>query len=391
MVASGGVQQGPMACMPNFTNSSTSRRIESPEERRPVLIPVQLAPVVLREATTPMKIQAAVSESLLDRASESVQATKEAPRDRMYRQSRAETPCSRKVYPNSYNQNAECIIFASHAEHGRKVTPRQSSMRSGTARSELPPRSQSTVSLLSHGRGKSGALHCSSAPKSRLRRKRSLPSMREPFIDNEDADVDRAIVELQAIVDKERQSEKVPLGDSESRGHVCALAPRMRLGARSKTLEDIGSAFVRPRTAHGSFQSDHMLGAASRNDRSSTSRASSCTRVSTWLSNLLPASNLNGRNTNGGPLHNCTHPVADQRQEPDPMEDAPVSELGSTTTNSDVSTLRTRSQSHTADSHLTPISPVSTTENPGFLAQPRRHGDLSSIDSLSPSQVGLAF
>lgn len=389
MVASSGVQQGPVACMPKFTNSSTSRRIESPEERRPVLIPVQLAPVVLREATTPMKIQAAVSESLLDRASESIQATKKAPRDRMYRQSRAETPCSRKGYPNSYNQNAECIIFASHAERDRKVTPRQSSMRSGTARSELPPRSQSTVSLLSHGRGKSGASHCSSAPKSRLRRKRSLPSMRGPFIDNEDADVDRAIVELQTIVDKERQSEKAPLGDSESRGHVCALAPRMRLGARSKTLEDIGSAFVRPRTTRGSLHSDAMLGAALGYERSSTSRASSCTRVSTWLSHLLPASSSNGRVTDDGALH--THAVADQRQEPDPMEDAPVSELGSTTTTSDVSTLRTRSQSRTGDSNLTPISPVSTTENPGFLAQPRRHGDLSSIDSLSPSQVGLAF
>lgn len=384
-----GVPQSPMPPMPNFTNLSTSRRIESPEERRPVLIPMQLAPVVLREATTPMRVQAAVSESLLDRAPESIQAIKEVPRDRTNQRIRTETQCSRKGYPDSYHRDAECIIFASHAEHDQKATPHQSSIRSGTARLELSPRSQSTVSLLSHGRGKSGALHCSSAPKSRLRRKRSLPSMRGPFIDNEDTDVDRAIVELQAIVDKERQAENAPQDDSEKRGHVCALAPRMRLGARSKTLEDIGSAFARPRTPHGSLHGDARLGAALRNDRPSTSRASSCTRVSTWLSNLLPASNSNARVTNEEVLH--TRAVADQRQEPDSMEDSPVSEIGSITTTSDVSTLRTRSQSHTADSNLTPISPASTTEQPVFLAQPRRHGDTGSIDVLSPSQVGLAF
>ncbi|GAB1730553.1 hypothetical protein NU195Hw_Modified_246t1 [Hortaea werneckii] len=380
----GGVQQSPMAPTPNFSNSSIPRRIGSPEERRPVLNPVQLAPVVLREATMPMKVQAAVSESLLDRASESIQATREAPQDPMYQQHRAGTQLSRMDCPTSYNQEAEFFVFASHAEHDRKPSARRPNMQPGSVRAELPPRSQITASLLSHGRDRHGALHCSSAPKSRLRRKRSLPSMRRPFIANEDTDVDQAIVELQAIVDKQRQAGEAPLEDSGK----CALAPKMRLGARSKTLEDIGSAFARPRTAHGSVQGDSMLGVALRNERSSNSRASSRTRVSTWLSNLLPASSSNGRVTNNGLLH--THPVADQRQESDSVEDAPVSELGSTTT-SEISTFGTRSQSHTADTNLTTISPVSTTEQPEFLAQLRRHGDLSSIDILSPSQVGLAF
>lgn len=380
----GGLQQSPMGHMPNFSNSSIPRRIGSPEERRPVLIPVQLAPVVLREATMPMKVQAAVSESLLDRAPKSIQAAREAPRDPMYQQNRAGTRRSRMDCQSSYDQETECFVYASHAEHDRNPSARQSNRQSGSVRAKLPPRSQSTVSLLSHGRDRHGALHCSSAPKSRLRRKRSLPSMRRPFIANEDTYVDQAIVELQAIVHKQRQAGEAPLED----GGKCALAPKMRLGARSKTLEDIGSAFARPRTAHGSVQGDAMLGVALRNERPSTSRASSRTRVSTWLSNLLPASSSTGRVTSEVALH--THPAAGLKQEADSMEDAPVSELGSTTT-SDISTLRTQSQSYTADSNLTPISPVSTTEQPDFLAQLRRHGDLSSIDILSPSQVGLAF
>merc|ERR1712070_1163815 len=106
--------------------------------------------------------------------------------------------------------------------------------------------------------------------------------MRRPSIANEDADDDRAIVELQAIVDKQRQAGKAPLEESGK----CALAPKMPLGARSKTLEDIGSAFARPRNAHGSVQGDALLRMPLRDERRSASRASSRTRVSTWLSNL---------------------------------------------------------------------------------------------------------
>lgn len=379
-----GVQHNPMASMSNFSNSSISRPIGSPEKRRPVLIPVQLAPVVLREATMPMKVQAAVSERLLDRASESMQATREAPRDSIYQPNRAGTPLSCMGYRHAYKQKAECAVFASHAEHDRQITARQSSMQPGSFWSELPPRSQSTVSLLSRDRDNDGALHFSPAPKSPLRRKRSLPSMRRPFIANENTDVDQAIIELQAIVHKQRRAAKASLEDNGK----CTLAPKMHLGARSKTLEDIGSAFARPRTAHGSVQGDALLRMPLRDERRSASRASSRTRVSTWLSNLLPASSSTGRVTNEVALH--THPAADQKQGTDSVEDAPVSEVGSTTT-SNTSTFRTQSQSHTADSNPTPISPISTTEQPEFLAQLRRHGDLSPIDILSPSQVGLAF
>jgi hypothetical protein len=163
-------------------------------------------------------------------------------------------------------------------------------MQSITRENLVPKASASTPSLSSsighHARDTSNSsslLTLNERPRTgiRLQRKRSNQS-KSSFGNPGDSDVEKEVLELNTIVEERRaESNKVRHGDSH---HIPAVAPSMHVGARSETLNDIGSALSRPLTVH------HLNSDEPAQELDSKQIRPKSSRVSGWLSSVTTSS-----------------------------------------------------------------------------------------------------
>ena len=228
-----------------------------------------------------------------------------------------------------------------------------------------------------------------SAERNRLTRKRSLQSVRKSSTDVGDGTVDREILELNTIVEERRA--ELPRPQSPPTQHIAAIAPTMAMRARSETLDAIGSALARPLTARDATHIAEVFDPPPKRARPSTARTS--TRVSGWLSGLLPAISTTTQSAAQEPFYQCklpalrrTHSEASIR-----TSTASVTELDSPSlTAASSPTTKGHSRSLTAESRLTPISPPSTVYD-YEMNENKKDAEEHWPLSTSRSQVGLAF
>jgi hypothetical protein len=172
----------------------------------------------------------------------------------------------------------------------QRCSRQSTAMQSITRENLVPKASASTPSLSSsighHARDTSNSsslLTLNERPRTgiRLQRKRSNQS-KSSFGNPGDSDVEKEVLELNTIVEERRaESNKVRHGDSH---HIPAVAPSMHVGARSETLNDIGSALSRPLTVH------HLNSDEPAQELDSKQIRPKSSRVSGWLSSVTTSS-----------------------------------------------------------------------------------------------------
>ena len=204
---------------------------------RKTLVPIQLGPVVLRDASDIHhdNLSTLHSESG-DSRSRHRHERSESTQNLLSNASRP--PCSdnrETTYQKYGRHSAETLTQHLHSQETiapRATTSTQSLSSSYRQHSRDISTSSSLLTLTE--RPKTGA---------RLQRKRSNQS-KSSFGNPGDSDVEKEVLELNTIVE-ERRAEGNRLRPRDSR-HIPAVAPSMQVGVRSETLNDIGSALSRP-------------------------------------------------------------------------------------------------------------------------------------------------
>ena len=115
--------------------------------------------------------------------------------------------------------------------------------------------------------------------------------------------MEKEVLELNTIVEERRaESNRVRSKDNH---HVPAVAPSMQVGARSETLNDIGSALSRPLTVHHVNPGDAVVELDSEELRPRSSR------VSGWLSSVT--TNAKPGVSHDEPFYKCDTDTAQDR------------------------------------------------------------------------------
>jgi hypothetical protein len=241
---------------------------------RQALVPISLGPVVLSDAPEVVPNQplpAAVWED---------NKTK-----RQHQRSESTQELLSNAARQPYLENRE----TPYQRCGRQSTETLA-MRSTTRETLVPKASASTPSLSSsighHARDTSNSsslLTLNERPRTgtRLQRKRSNQS-KNSFGNPGDSDVEKEVLELNTIVEERRaENNKVRHRDSH---HIPAAAPSVQVGARSETLNDIGSALSRPLTIH------HLNFDEPAQELDSKQVQPRSSRVSGWLSSVTTSS-----------------------------------------------------------------------------------------------------
>jgi hypothetical protein len=252
----------------SVTNDTTRthrhvRRNHSGSVHRQALVPISLGPVVLSDAPEvapdqplPAMVWEDSKTKRQHQRSESTQQLLSNAARQPYFENR-ETP-----YQRCGRQSTETLAAKASAP-----TPSLSSSLRHHARDN-----SNSSSLTLNERSRTGG---------RLQRKRSGQS-KSSFGNAEDSDVEKEVLELNTIVEERRaESNRIRYRDSH---HVPALAPSMQVGARSETLNDIGSALSRPLTVHHSNSDGPVQELDSKQIRPKSSG------VSGWLSNVKTSS-----------------------------------------------------------------------------------------------------
>jgi len=372
---------------PSISAPNSFRRIEYTEGQRASLVPLRLGPVVLSEPPMP---KAHVADSATDmlpcrtrNRSDSAQRLLPDSKRESYRAQR-ESPCQRCQQRSSTALDTNANTTASQNDQPPI---------SGVAPISRPApvsRQSSSSSLRQQAVVISAVSLPTRAPieRNRLRRKRSLQSMRKSTQDEKNLDVEKEILELKTIVEEQKLAR--PRSPEQ---HVSAIAPSMPLRARSETLDAIGSAFARPLTAREPSRIYDVFNSPEKPRRPSTSRTVSRTssRVSGWLSGLLLTTSTPALTNE--PFYKCVPPThARQRAQSESSLCASVTELGSPTlTAASSPTTKCHSRSLTAESRLTSLSPQSTLYNPEWPVINKGAEEQWPIGTAPPSQVGLAF
>lgn len=366
----------------SISTPQSSHRLEINETQRASLVPRKLGPVVLREPATPVRRLSSSRMGAVKRDS--------------YRSSRG-TPFQRCQHPNT---TAPLAGEARPSErHWATVSPKPesctsaASMDSPTLEQRVDTLTVSTRSSLSSLQPHTAASNASpattrpSGERNRLKRKRSRQSLRRPYAESGGMDLDKEVLELNTIVE-ERRAE---VQRAWSPHHIPAVAPSLKVRARSETLNDIGSAFARPQTARDSSRLEDVFETSGDiPKRPSTSRVTSrsSSRVSGWLSGLLPAQSAPIQTQE--PFYKCI-PPARWRPLSETSLCTSVTELDSPSlTVASSPTSKGHSRSLTAESRLTPISPLSTFYGQGETDRKKEAEEHWPI-VMTMSQVGLAL
>lgn len=328
------------------------RRLDQTESQSQSLVPLRLGPVILRESpipdtdlpTPPKQIHSPTahgrSESTQDLLNDaekrqSYRAVRETPFQRCQQRSSSSTPV--------HLQNVQMPpVESSPIEEPRPTRTKSRSTRSSNSLRRRAPETPS-----------SGASR-SSSEWLRPKRKRSLPSVRRPYAESGDQDIDKEILELNTIVE-ERRAEAAR--ESSSSQHIPAIAPHMQVRARSETLDAIGSALSRPATRHDTYRDSGRLDGFEfikpvlRRTASDSSWSSS--RVSGWLSSVVTSSRPPAE-----PFYKCQPaPRRFHRSHSEASMCTSVTELESPSlTAASSPTTKGHSRSHTGESRITPLS-----------------------------------
>lgn len=369
---------------PSISAPNSFRRIEYTDGQRASLVPLRLGPVVLSESPPQRNSPMTVGDTIATRnrnRSDSTQHLLSDARRESYRAQR-DTPYERCQRPSSttmVTSSDSCALGNARVEPSvaRDQSPTTAALTTRTSSSSL--RRQALEASATSASQRSSNEH------SRLKRKRSLQSMRKPYAESGELDVDKEILELNTIVEERR----VDAARSRTPDHhVPAVAPTLQLRARSETLNDIGSIFARPVTARQPARL-HIFDSPEKPTRPFMSRATSCTssRVSGWLSGILPTASTPAQSQE--PFYKCV-PHGRTRAHSDASLCTSLMDLDSPSlTAASSPTSKSHSRSLTAESRLTPLSPESmlySHELPDLRKGPEQHWPI-----VTPSQVGLAI
>ncbi|KAK5734266.1 hypothetical protein LTR17_009097 [Elasticomyces elasticus] len=362
----------------------TLRRAEYLEGQRASLVPLRLGPVIL--ASTPHTVadpmprlpQTVVAHT--HRRTDSTQALlSQSKRDSFSIQ--RETPFQRcpqlgttylssKASASSLasSNSASCTASSPVEQHSRPLISRGTSSTS-LRRQALETRTSSTDGT-------------------RLKRKRSTQNVRSAYTQFGDSRLDQEVLELNTIVE-ERKSEQTrpqtPLAQ-----HIAAVAPTMWVPVRSQTLDDIGSTLARPLASRQELHFEDIFDSPQKPPRPSSRAAS---RVSGWLSNLLPTMTTSAPATVQEPFYKCVPPVQQRAYSTASIRSSVASELDMSEpslTAASSPTTKGHSRSLTAESRVTPISPQSTVYDHD-ASDLKRMVEGNWPVEISKSQVGLAF
>ncbi|KAK5118696.1 hypothetical protein LTR85_007902 [Meristemomyces frigidus] len=372
---------------PSISAPNSFRRVEYTDGQRASLIPLRLGPVVLSESPPPERSPPmTVTETIASRTRNRSDSTQDLLSDTKRESYRAQrdTPFQR------CQQRGSTTIESPSSPSGNESDPPYAP----PALDQSPMRAPLTIRTSSNSLRRqametsaTSALQRLSNERTRLKRKRSLQSMRKPYAESGDMNVDKEILELNTIVE-ERRTDAARSRALEH--HIPAVAPALQLHTRSETLNDIGSIFARPLTAREPARL-HVFDSPEKPARPFTSRAASRTssRVSGWLSGLLPTASVPAGIQE--PFYKCV-PPARPRAHSQASLCTSVTELESPSlTAASSPTSKGHSRSLTAESRLTPLSPQSAIyshELPDVRKDAEEHWP---IVTARPSQVGLAI
>lgn len=390
---------------PSIGAPTSFRRLEYTEGQRVSLIPLRLGPIVLDETPPPQPepqicrppsyISADVADHVLKRADSTRDSLSKHVDHDSYPELR-DTPFERAQKTGV----AATSQPRSQSEHTLSSVPGQVRERA----SRLTMSTQSSSASLRRQAIESNAVSAYTRSSSRepsrerpaLKRKLSLQSMRKPYVEAGSSDVDKEILELNTIVEEKRNEAVRSTTPDE---HRPAVAPTMQVRARSETLTDIGSAFSRPHTSRDTMSSPAFFSELEQRQlRRTTSnrgtRSRSSSRVSGWLSSLLPSSSSTSQ-SHPEPFYKCLPQVHTRAHSERSLcsfateLDSPALTLASSPTS------KGHSRSITAESRLTvnlatPL-PVYAHPDGDSGKGPSRDPSPIIMASPSPSQVGLAL
>jgi hypothetical protein len=241
---------------------------------RQALVPISLGPVILSDAPEvvpnqpfPATVWEDPKTKRQHQRSESTQELLSNAARQPYLENR-ETPFQRCGRQSTETLAMRSAVYENLAQKATASTPSLSSPFGYHARDT----SNSSSLLTLNERPRTGA---------RLQRKRSNQS-KSSFGNSGDSDVEKEVLELNTIVEERRaESNKVRHIDNH---YVPAVAPSMQVGARSETLNDIGSALSRPLTVH------HLNSDEPAQELDSKQLRPKSSRVSGWLSDVTTSS-----------------------------------------------------------------------------------------------------
>lgn len=325
------------------------------------LVPLRLGPIILSDEPQTTPTRSSLDADDLECAttqqrprSDSTQELLEDARRRSYRETR-ETPIQLynrlSIEPSAAASRMPC---ESAGFQGRPQTSR--SLKTQASRQSLAStlRRQATETGSTPASGSSDTVR----PRARLQRKRSDQSARRSQLNL----IEQEVFELKSIVGHRRAA---GAREDTPDDHVPAVAPAMQVRARTETLSDIGSAFCRPATARGRSYEDNPPGTKSEQRDSQTPQNTNGagSRVSGWLSNIMTSSSSIGSLRGNEPFYKCT-PPAHTRPVSHASLCSSTTDLdspGLTLASSPTATSKGHSRSLTAESRVTPMSPVEDT------------------------------
>ncbi|CAK4034679.1 Hypothetical predicted protein [Lecanosticta acicola] len=227
------------------------RRLEYTEKLRTSLKPLQLDPVVLREANKADLIKRGAYLDLDSSPLPEHSAMTDDCTRRSYRATRG-TPWERCQQLAASASSSSPAAIAGERGQGILAPPEKPEPKRPTLSAQS---SSSSLQSLRHQGMESGVLATStpSSEKTRLHRRRSNHMGTG---DSADLDLEKEMLELNTIIEERRAGAARPR--SAALQHVPAVAPSMDVTARSETLTDIASALSRP-TSPPAPEASHQL------------------------------------------------------------------------------------------------------------------------------------
>ncbi|TKA24889.1 hypothetical protein B0A50_06618 [Salinomyces thailandicus] len=376
---------------PSSSSAKASQRLEKHKVPQATLAPGQKAPKVSQApSVSSTDVPMTVSETIASRARDTAE-------------------CNEKLATNFRRESYRALRDSpfqrcQKRSSGSPVVPTHASerdLRAGTLAEMQQSGSRKTVSVSSHTSSSSLKQQAwdsnisvtqarTSMERGRLKRQSSRQSMRQPREDRY-PDLDQDILRPQIIV-KEQSQMEAKQEDSLDQ-HVAAVAPSMRVHARSESLKDIGSALARPLNARQNSKPIDIFETVDKTKQSPVSRASSRTRVSGWLSNLLPTSSTHFAMPSSEHLFKDVSPESHTRPRWQASSSASATELEGLTrpTGTTSPASKTHDQSLAADFSLTPGSAPSPMCDHEVVDDGNDEVEQWVTYKAPPHQVGLAL
>ena len=384
------VQPQPEQALPPAERTPSHARSPSANglTQKTQLVPLRLGPIILSDEpqATPDKLSFLTPDSECDIGkrrprSDSTQELLEETRPQSCRETR-ETPfqrCSR-LY-TGISASIPTVQYTASSQSGPDITR---NLRTQASRQSLAgtSRRQTTETEATSPQELTGS---STRPRARLQRKRSGQSTKRSHVNL----VEQDVFELKSIVNHRRAAD---VRKDKADDHIPAVAPAMQVRARTQTLNDIGSAFSRPATAHESSHS-HKRGQGIQDEpydpQAPRHVNGAGSRVSGWLSNIMTSSSSNGSLQANEPFYKCTPPAGSTRPMSHTSLCSSTTDLdspGLTLASSPTATSKGHSRTLTAESGMTPMSPVEDAYDP--VDGRKKHEKMWSPNATN---VGLAI